>query len=204
MKTKKLLSIAILATLPFTVNADYVHTETPAHVPQNGTVYRAEEYGPYQIATISNNDGEHIASTAYVKGAYNDAIAAINTKQDELRAGSLAVDNVLVTGNDDNTLRYLRDSNSPNNQLFTAKAVLELVNARLDGVDGPVSWAIPESAQFMDYMIDEEEFDSPESTVASIAAVRTGILSQRVVARDTWGSNHTANVALITVVPDAD
>ena len=92
MKTTKrtLLSIAIIAALPFTVNAaqTIVETNTPAAVGANGTVKKATDSGPYQTATIGEHDDEHIATTAYVKGAYNDAIAAVNKvnsdKQDDL------------------------------------------------------------------------------------------------------------------------
>ena len=86
---KKLLSIAIISILPFAANADYTYNyiNTPDNVPANGTVTVAHD-GPYQIATITNDDSGHIASTAYVKGAYNDAIAAINTLNDRLLPSS--------------------------------------------------------------------------------------------------------------------
>ena len=101
---KTLLSIAIIASLPFTANATQtiVETNTPAAVGANGTVNRAATSGPYQTATIGEHDDEHIATTAYVKGAYNDAIAAVNkvddNKQDKLvvaATGDLIVANVL-------------------------------------------------------------------------------------------------------------
>ncbi len=84
MTTKKLLSLAIIAALPFNAWADWTTNErtyhtvnTPAQVASNGTVTIANN-GPYAIATIGDDDDEHIASTAYVKGAYNDSIAAVN------------------------------------------------------------------------------------------------------------------------------
>ena len=85
MKTKTLLSIAIIAALPFTANATQtiVETNTPAAVDANGTVKKAAATGPYQTATIGEHDDEHIATTAYVKGAYNDAIAAVNKVDDD-------------------------------------------------------------------------------------------------------------------------
>ena len=84
--TKTLLSIAIIAALPFTANATQtiVETNTPAAVGANGTVKKAAATGPYQTATIGEHDDEHIATTAYVKGAYNDAIAAVNKVSDDL------------------------------------------------------------------------------------------------------------------------
>ena len=80
MNIKQIASIAIIATLPFAANAaqTIVTTNTPAAVGANETVNRAATSGPYQTATIGEHDDEHIATTAYVKGAYNDTIAAVN------------------------------------------------------------------------------------------------------------------------------
>ena len=99
MKTTKqtLLSIAIIAALPFASNATQtvVETNTPAAVGANGTVKKAAATGPYQTASIGEHDDEHIATTAYVKGAYNDAIAAVNkvddSKQDQLYYGNTKI-----------------------------------------------------------------------------------------------------------------
>ena len=99
MKNTKqtLLSIAIIAALPFTANATQtiVETNTPAAVGANGTVKKAAATGPYQTATIGEHDDEHIATTAYVKGAYNDAIAAVNKVDSEkqVKLKSLNVSN---------------------------------------------------------------------------------------------------------------
>ena len=74
MKNTKLtlLSIAIIVALPFAANAT-----GPAQYSGNSPVM-ASTTGPYQTATIGEHDDEHIATTAYVKGAYNDTIAAVN------------------------------------------------------------------------------------------------------------------------------
>ncbi len=79
--TRTLLSIAIIAALPFCANADYTYNyvNTPARVAYGGTITSADTTGPYVTADIGNADSEHIASTAYVKGAYNDVIGAVNT-----------------------------------------------------------------------------------------------------------------------------
>ena len=88
MKTTTILSLAILATLPFAANA--TDPIGPAAVPSNGTAVVATANPPYQTVTVGANDNSHIASTAYVKGAYNDAIAAVNKvdseKQDKLES----------------------------------------------------------------------------------------------------------------------
>ncbi len=88
MKIKQIASVAIIAALPFAANAaqTIVTTQTPAAVGANGTVNRAATSGPYQTATIGEHDDEHIATTAYVKGAYNDAIAAVNKVDSEKQA----------------------------------------------------------------------------------------------------------------------
>ena len=79
MNTKRIMLLAIIFALPITANADYIYNtvRAPARVANNGTVTVAS-YGPYVLTTIENDDDEHIASTAYVKGAYNDTIAAVN------------------------------------------------------------------------------------------------------------------------------
>ena len=83
---KSMLSIAIIAILPFGAYA--TDPVGPVAVPSNGTAVVATANPPYQTLTPTNEDKQHIASTAYVKGAYNDSIAAINKvnydKQDKL------------------------------------------------------------------------------------------------------------------------
>lgn len=77
MTTKPLL-LAIMFILPFGARAELQIVRSPEHVPENGKEVRSGYSAPYQIATINDGDDEHIATTAYVKGAYNDTIAAVN------------------------------------------------------------------------------------------------------------------------------
>ena len=74
---KTLLSIAIIVALPITANAT-----GPAHDSGNSPVV-ATAIAPYQTVTPGAHEDEHIASTAYVIGAYNDAIAAVNRVNDD-------------------------------------------------------------------------------------------------------------------------
>ena len=104
MTTKKLLLLATMLALPFGANADdytYNIVNTPALVANHGTVTRAYP-GQYQTITPGADDDKHIASTKYVIGAYNDAIAAINTKQNVL-FNALTDDEIYsdVIGSDD-------------------------------------------------------------------------------------------------------
>ena len=79
--------MAVIATLPFSANAGYRYNDVtaPVRVPNNGTVQRTIYYTePYATVAIEEDDDEHIASTAYVKGAYNDTIAGLNGRQPAL------------------------------------------------------------------------------------------------------------------------
>ncbi len=103
MQMKTLLPLAIIAILPFGAratdwvehNRTYHYVDSPQKVPLYGTVNVAY-LGPYQSTNITNDDAGHIATTAYVKGAYNDAIAAINsidgTKQSQMIVIDTATD----------------------------------------------------------------------------------------------------------------
>lgn len=97
MKTKTILTMAIIAAFPFGAMAEYdIHSsDVPAQVEENGIVVMTNNDGPYQTVTIGADDDEHIASTAYVKGAYNDTIAAIN------RIGNIALTAQSVIISDD-------------------------------------------------------------------------------------------------------
>lgn len=84
--TKPLLTLAIMLALPFGAMAEdwsagtftYHPVQTPESVHYNGTTNITNFDAPYAVMNIDTSDSEHIASTAYVKGAYNDAIAAMN------------------------------------------------------------------------------------------------------------------------------
>ena len=91
MNTKKLLSIAVIATLPFAVHAGNISGAmyiAPSASDNNHPAPTANAAPPYGRIDIDTADQEHIATTAYVKGAYNSAIAAVNkvnsTKQGQL------------------------------------------------------------------------------------------------------------------------
>ncbi len=85
---KIILSMAVAAALPFAANATQtiVTTQTPAAVGENGTVKKAAATGPYVTNEPTAADQTHIATTAYVKGAYNDAIAAVNKVDSDKQA----------------------------------------------------------------------------------------------------------------------
>ena len=78
VKAKTILTIAIIAPFPF----GGVYATGPAAYSGNSPTL-ASMSAPYQIVTPGEHDDEHIASTKYVIGAYNDAIAAVNKVDDE-------------------------------------------------------------------------------------------------------------------------
>ena len=88
MKTTKLtlLSIAIIVALPFVANAENISGPmyvAPASRDANHPAPMTSAYPFFGRINIDTDDQEHIATTAYVKGAYNSAIAAVNRLSDE-------------------------------------------------------------------------------------------------------------------------
>ena len=195
MKTKTILSIAIMAALPFGAHADPVG---PAAVPANGTPVVATANAPYVTQTPTAADATHIASTAYVKGAYNDAIAAVNKvdadKQDKLVSfgnnnamynkvfgGNLTGfgDPLLNNGDDgyaamkDDIARQLSDNKTgnPDETLISTGAVFNIVR---------------DVGQYLDGKIDYE-IDTVQS---SVSGVQTALNNKRVEIYTTWENDN--------------
>ena len=171
MKTKTaILSIAIIAALPFMANATQtiVQTQTPAPVGANGTVTKAASSGPYQTATIGEHDDEHIATTAYVKGAYNDAIAAVNKVDSEKQVK-------LASMSDGGAI----DTYVWNKREFTA-AIIQAINYD----------AITDEGVGVEILTVMSEDQDLEHQLVSSAAV-AGLLSiQRVNVYTTWDDDN--------------
>ena len=123
--------MAVIAALPITAMADYTYSDvnSPTPVANNGTAVVGPS-GPYVTVTIQDDDDGHIASTAYVKGAYNDTIAAINRQSRVLsnKQGRFIVDNPEDPDVAQDILTDLDDVLSPN-ELVTGMAVKNAVNA---------------------------------------------------------------------------
>ena len=71
---KKIFTIGLLLA-PIVANANPVG---PSAVGQGQTAVVATASAPYQTAAPANGDSTTVVSASYVKGAYNDAIAAVN------------------------------------------------------------------------------------------------------------------------------
>ena len=83
MKTKTILTMAIIAAFPFGAMAENISGAmytAPATADTNHPAPTTNGWAPYGRIDIDTADQEHIATTAYVKGAYNSAIAAVNNE----------------------------------------------------------------------------------------------------------------------------
>ena len=86
MKTKTILSLAIMLALPFGAMAENISGamyNSPTAADTNHPAPTTGAGAPYGRVNIDTADQEHIATTAYVKGAYNSAIAAVNKMNDD-------------------------------------------------------------------------------------------------------------------------
>ena len=206
MKTKTtILSIAIIAILPFVANAEQttVTSQTPAAVGANGTVNVAATGGPYQIATIGEHDDEHIATTAYVKGAYNDSIRAVN----KLDSRIAYIESDYVDGSAWNdALQGVADD--------VLNQVSQMIENQIDGLadvyqqkiynenDNAMGEHTLNADTFVNMLASNPNLvASDDSNVVTIGAVASGLLAQRVEIYTTWGTNNTTDVALKTVAP---
>ncbi len=156
---KSLLSIAIMAALPFGAMAENISGAmytAPSAADTNHPAPTTQAAAPYGRANIDTADQEHIATTAYVKGAYNSAIAAVNKvdgeKQEVLRNysyGAPMSTNVIddevafgvaydyIFGDNDLRREILEDSDGWHaaDSFMSAGAVLEVAKGVVDILD---------------------------------------------------------------------
>lgn len=92
MKTKILLSSVLIAILPLVANAGNRVGPDPD---ESGHPVVADAEGPYQTAEITTADQAQVVSASYVKGAYNDTIAAINLLDEQLGSKQKFIMNVV-------------------------------------------------------------------------------------------------------------
>jgi len=257
MRKQTILSLAIISILPFAAKADPIG---PAHVNSGAVVATAS--APYAIAGEETGDTTNVVSASYVKGAYNDAISAINKvnsdKQDKLidfesnnpmynkvvGSGLNGVGNNLVYGSNDEyaamtddiarqatnnetgnlneilisaggAFNVVREAgqdlqehiDTKQNKLTThygdsiPSTVLDYVGNHLGNV--AYAAALGDTTAVNRYTDTINNIVEPQSLVTTYAVIdafmATGIAlnNKRVSALDTWGSNHTAEVALI-------
>lgn len=81
MITRNLLTLTIIAAMPIAATAENISGAmytAPSAANNDHPAPTTQAGAPYGRANIDTTDESHIATTAYVKGAYNSAIAAVN------------------------------------------------------------------------------------------------------------------------------
>lgn len=171
MTTKQLLlTLTIIALSTFAANADPVTPVGPSAVPANGTAVVATAPAPYVTITPTAADESHIATTAYVKGAYNDAIAAVNKLNSDKQAKIIHNE----TGN-----------------VMRAEALGVVAG---DDIARQVVLMYDEGNVYSgvsSYLLAADGF------AAGMAFMRDYIAAQKVEIYTTWDDNDTTNVALM-------
>lgn len=143
---KKLLGISILAMFavsPMLANAgtaltgsDLYQEPTTAN-PQSGAVSAGGD-PKYAFVGINTDEQSHIASTAYVKGAYNSAIAAVNKVADSVTTDLSGKQDVLTEG----------DGIEISNENVISVAVTEDRGLTFDATDDTLEVAVGNGIQF--------------------------------------------------------
>ena len=202
------LSLLIITVLPFSAYAELTSDES-------GSPAVSDNYPPYALATPTQADQGHIATTAYVKGAYNDAITAVNTLYEDVNSSisdlSDAVDGkqdklTAIDGNNTtdistDVLTNLYDAED-DSQLATAFAVKGAVDGKQNRlvITSQSQNGLP-TRTYMDNEIvtDLSNVDNNNQLVNGMA-VRDAINSRRVTIYTTWGSNATTDTNAITQI----
>lgn len=123
---KKLLNIsviAVLAVLPMAANADPTTGTTGDNAPittNNAPTYKG-------VALNNEVDGS-LATAGYVKGAYNDAIKAVNKVYTTVTTGEATLTNKTIDA-DDNTISDLTTTNFKSGTVVTSIGDAEGANA---------------------------------------------------------------------------
>ena len=177
--TKPLLTLAIIAALPFAATAENISGAmytAPATADTNHPAPTTQANASYGRINIDTADQEHIATTAYVKGAYNSAIAAVN----KVAVGVGEKQDVLTTVNSDESIQPF---------VIDEAYMLDILQAVSD-ID----------------MFGEgiSTYDDMLITAKGAAAGITGYVNSKgVEIYTTWDDDDaTTDVALKTVLPD--
>jgi len=132
----------------------------PAHVNSGAVVATAP--APYAIATPETGDTTNVVSASYVKGAYNDAIAAINNVNENKQIKMIVSDEDIpviaeVIGMydfEDHMRSYGTAGEFGHNTLITADAVSAGITGALavNGVSAVTVWGDDNNATVLDFV----------------------------------------------------
>ncbi len=139
MNIKRIASIAIIAALPFTATAENISGDmyvAPEYYSNDRPAPTTNNAAPYGRINIDIDDQSHIATTAYVKGAYNSAIAGVNRIAEDLRNRLINMDtrdsidsDVYSSRQFDDMMQEIGDNGSSTIDVFGDSDV-ELVTAK--------------------------------------------------------------------------
>lgn len=171
MKTKTLILSAIIAALPFSVMAENIQGAmyvAPSSADNDHPAPTANSNTPYGRVNIDTSDQEHIATTAYVKGAYNSAIGGVN------HLGVVVEDLV-------DTLSEIKQD-----QLVNEESGDEISNEVIDA-EFMVKYIMENIPQF-----EESDWNQFEQRLVSASGVAAAISSQGVKIYTTWDDDRNS------------
>ena len=126
---------------------------------------------PYATATLAPGDSTTVVSASYVKGAYNDAIAAVNKLDANVQIFSENIWGAL--------------------QNYQGK--MEVFDVEEDVPEGPIS---AEVLKNLSDITENNQLVTGMAVKNAIDAVNTTVSSKRVNALATWGSNSVTKLEL--------
>ena len=182
--------IFILSLLLAPIVAHATDPVGPSAVGQGETAVIATAGAPYAITAPAQGDTTNVVSASYVKGAYNDAIAAINNVANKVSIVDERVDNLFDQVNDD-----MYDAiDSKQDKLVFFNSNQELGNVTVAEVQLT-------SDQIFDVGLGGDILPEVENSLTTLGGVALGVqmvLDRKGVnAVTTWGSNTTTAVPLI-------
>ncbi len=185
MNTKRIVLSAIIAALPFSAMAENISGAmyvAPAAETNLTPAPTTNAYFPYGRINIDTDDQEHIATTAYVKGAYNSAIAAVNKTTE-------------------NVLGYVNDELDGLNYELDGKQDRLLTISNNDPIDTYVLDEFEFNAGIQDLvggvgLSGTVADDALVTAKAVVTGMQTYVNSKTVPIYTTWDTNNTTNVHL--------
>jgi len=208
--------IFILPILIAPIMAHATDPVGPSAVGQGETPVVATASAPYATAGAETGDTTNVVSASYVKGAYNDAIAAVNKVNADKQEKMFNVDNdipvngqvlgriafnEIVSGARDNML----PDGEAENVVPTARAVANEIANVYDNISDNYQPSLVfdlggGELEPVNDLVHTELNGNPRSLVTD-SAVTNAINSKRVSAVTTWGDDtHPTNLQLTTAL----
>ena len=160
---KKIFGIsfgALFAALPMMAGAANIDLTTNGH------------------GNIEAGDQNKAVSVSYVKGAYNELGAAINTKQDQLKNGETNIDSAVSSA--------VRETGADNATLVTEKAVRDAIVSAINSVTNDLQSGYATQSGVANTI----------NNVTYTASLDNTAVTGTVTAMSEWGSSATSSVTM--------